>query len=436
MSLLVKKKLVFKNKKIKKYLIQLLKKKIPIKKINKYKFKYKKPIWLRKSYKKFRSFIFLSKINLNSFFFIEDKFYFTKGFRLNLMFTWKKLYMSYLQFFLGLPKKPLNNYFKTFLVKSRGFWQVFNLLKKQLSFFFIFNLFKNLSKKSIILNILNNKIIRNVNLKTKIKFICFDNVFTIPSKVFFKKSKLNYLKKIYKWYFKNKIKLRLWQKSKLFTLCKIITFFNIFKLKKNYSFFLLKNNFFFNSYLTIKKNSLKSYFFFFKKNMILNYFLPFSLIKGKRFNFSIKFLKKKFYKFTFFKKISRKNFWLKKFFLCLNFKKKKLKFVSFFLYYFFIKKNNFKSFKSSIVKKIIKVKTWDFNLINIFFLKKKLSYKNLNSIFLLSLKKKIKFNKKKIFSNIRKKDFLFFKPKKQSFKKKKLIWEKKKIKSKFFKYYG
>ena len=77
------------------------------------------------------------------------------------------------------------------------------------------------------------------------KKITFNNLFIIPSKTFFINSKLKYLKKLYKWYFLNKVKLRLWQKVKLKHFCKLIFFFNILKVKKKYTFFLLKNKLFF-----------------------------------------------------------------------------------------------------------------------------------------------------------------------------------------------
>ena len=414
------KNLIFKNKKIKKYLLQLLVKK-KVKYIKKhYKFKYKKPPWFRKSYKKFKSFIWLSKINLNFFFSIEDKYFFTKGFRLSLMGVWKKLYISYLQFFLGLPKKNLLNHLRTLVNKSRGFWNISYLVQKKLSFFVFFNLFKNLTKKNIVLNILNNGIIRTANLSTKMRKISFNDLFIIPSKTFFINSKLKYLKKLYKWYFLNKVKLRLWQKVKLKHFCKLIFFFNILKVKKKYTFFLLKNKLFFRlSSFPKKRFTLVKRLNILNKNLLKSYFIYKNRLPVS-FKLNLRLFKKKYYTFSFFKKVSKKLFWLKKFFL-FSFNKKKFKFISFFLYYFFLKKHNIKTIHKTLTKKVIKLNSWDFNLVNTFFLKKKTSYKNFNYKFLLSLKKNKKFIKKKLIFSVRKKDFLFFKPQKNIKTKKKIF---------------
>jgi len=351
--ILIKKKFSSKRLKLKRKLLKLIfqKKLKSFKKPKlKYKFKYKKPPWTRKLYDNFRTLLWLSSLNLNFFFSVKDKYQILKGFKLRLLSKWKKLYVQYLQYFLGIPKKSLLNFFKNLLVKSRGFWDLLNLLKTQLSFFFLFNFIKK--KKIIKFKLLKNGLIRNFNLKTKLKFLKNNNLIKFIIKTNFFYSKSYYYRRFFFIFYKKRIKLRKWQRVKLKTVIKSLIFFKAFKLKKKFTFFLMKNFFFFNfnfsnfiffnqknKFFSLKK--IKKIFFTIFKNQ--NKILQSFLIKKSRYLWRFKFV------LNLFKKISKKEYWLRSFwskfksikhFIHYQSKKK-----NFFLYYFFFKKNNIKKKK-------------------------------------------------------------------------------------------
>jgi len=171
--------------------------------------------------------------------------------------VWRKLYLGYLQFFFGVPKKPLISFFNSLSYKSRGFWEVFTLLKHQLSFFFIYNILKKKQRKPVILKFLNNGIIRNFRLKTKLKIISLSQLLKLPTKSLYFNKTLNFSKNILKQIYTQRYKLRLWQKTKFLFVRKSITFFYILNLKKKYSKFLFQNRYFFKYYIKFCINNFK-----------------------------------------------------------------------------------------------------------------------------------------------------------------------------------
>ena len=405
-----KKKFFIKDTRTRLYLLSLIqkKKKITPKKKT-YKHKYKKPPFLRKINKKFRTLLFFSNNDFNFFYKIKDKYHFKKGFYLRLMPVWRRLYSGYIQFFFGVSKKPLDKTISLLAYKSRGFWEVFKLLKKQLVFYSIFNFVKKKNKLKE-LHILNNGIIRCLKKTTRLKIVCSDSLIKMPTKLIFSKNNIHFFKKLYKWYKKKNFRLRKWQKKKFIYVCKSALFFNMLDIKKKLSYFLLKNFFFFC--LNLKKKYIK--IFINKSTKIKKQIRYFFFFKKKKIKLTLKLMlwKIRTKKFNFFKLISKKEFWFRTFWSKKKYNKKR-KFKVFSIYYFLLKKNFTKKIELKYFKKFLQKNSWDFNLIKEFLWKNNISknfiYKNIIS---LGKKKKLKRLKRETFNFIRKHDFFFFKKKK------------------------